>query len=68
MTVVLEKLPPETRQKIQTLMENNGWSLDRALNELVEAAIAAGATSVVGRRKAKVLHLVTPMRASGRDS
>ncbi|WP_421547386.1 hypothetical protein [Pseudomonas sp. QD4] len=68
MTVFLEKLPPAHRQEIQRLMNNNGWSLERALNELVEASIAAGALSAVGKKKAQVLHLVTPMRASGRDS
>ena len=69
MTVILEKLPPAHRQEIQRLMNNNGWSLERALNEMVEASIAAGALSVVGKRKAKVLQLVvTPKRAYGRDS
>jgi hypothetical protein len=68
MTVELGKLPPDTRQKVEELMRANGWSFSRAMNEMFEAAVASGALSVVGRRKAKVLHLVTPMRASGRDS
>jgi hypothetical protein len=68
MTIELEKLPPQTRQAVEGLMLQNGWSFSRAINEMMEAAIANGALSEVGRKKAKVLQLVTPMRASGRDS
>ncbi|WP_223504255.1 hypothetical protein [Pseudomonas sp. GL-RE-29] len=68
MTIELEKLPPKTRQAVEGLMRQNGWSFDRAINEMMETAIAGGALSEVGRKKAKVLQLVTPMRASGRDS
>ncbi|MDR8383915.1 hypothetical protein MKS85_00070 [Pseudomonas sp. JL2] len=46
----------------------NGWSFSRAINEMTETAIASGALSEVGRKKAQVLQLVPPMRASGRDS
>ena len=68
MTLEIEKLPPETRLKVEALMRANGWSFSRAMNEMFEAAVASGALSVVGRRKARVLQLVTPIRASGRDS
>ncbi|MBC3948326.1 hypothetical protein [Pseudomonas folii] len=68
MSIELEKLPPKTRQKVEGLMSANGWSFSQAINEMTETAIASGALSEVGRKKAKVLHLVTPMRASGRDS
>ena len=68
MTVELERLPPQTRKRVEELMRANGWSFNQAMNEMFEAAVASGALSVVGRRKAQVLHLVTPMRASGRDS
>lgn len=68
MTIELEKLPPKTRQEVEGLMRQNGWSLSQAINEMMEAAIAGGALSEVGKKKATVLHLVTPMRASGRDS
>lgn len=68
MTVELERLPPQTRKRVEELMRVNGWSFNQAMNEMFEAAVASGALSVVGRRKAQVLHLVTPMRASGRDS
>jgi hypothetical protein len=68
MTVELEKLPPPTRQKVEGLMRENGWSFSQAINAMMEASIASGALSEVGRKKAKVLQLVTPMRASGRDS
>lgn len=68
MTVELERLPPDTRRRVEELMRANGWSFSRAMNEMFEAAVAGGALSVVGRKKAKVLQLVTPMRASGRDS
>jgi hypothetical protein len=68
MNVEQERIGPETRRKIQELMRVNAWSFEKALNEILMEAVASGATSVVGRRKAKVLQLVTPMRASGRDS
>ena len=68
MSIELEKLPPKTRQAVEALMRENGWDFNRAINEMMETAIAGGALSEVGRKKAKVLHLVTPMRASGRDS
>jgi hypothetical protein len=68
MTIDKEKLSPGTRQRVEELMFVNGWSFDRAINEMMETAIAGGALSEVGRKKAKVLQLVTPMRASGRDS
>jgi hypothetical protein len=68
MTVELERLPPQTRKRVEELMRVNGWSFNQAMNEMFEAAVASGALSVVGRRKAHVLHLVTPMRVSGRDS
>jgi len=68
MTVELERLPPQTRKRVEELMRVNGWSFSRAINEMTETAIACGALSEVGRKKAQVLQLVTPMRASGRDS
>jgi len=68
MTVELEKLPPQTRQRVEGLMAENGWTFSQAINAMMESAIANGALSEVGRRKAKVLQLVPPMRASGRDS
>jgi hypothetical protein len=68
MTVELEKLPPQTRQRVEGLMAENGWTFSQAINAMMESAIANGALSEVGRRKAKVLQLVAPMRASGRDS
>lgn len=68
MTVELERLPPQTRKRVEELMRVNGWSFNRAINEMTETAIACGALSEVGRKKAQVLQLVPPMRASGRDS
>ncbi|MNG00045.1 MULTISPECIES: hypothetical protein [unclassified Pseudomonas] len=68
MTVELERLPPQTRKRVEELMHANGWSLSQTINEMTELAIAYGALSEVGRKKAKVLQLVTPMRASCRDS
>lgn len=63
-----EKLSPETRRRIQGLMLANGWSFEKALNELCISAVSNGATSVVGRQKAKVLQLVTLKRDSDRAS
>lgn len=68
MTVELERLPPHTREQVEKLMRANGWNFSRAINEMTETAIACGALSEVGRKKAQVLQLVPPMRASGRDS
>lgn len=68
MTIDKEKLSPETRQRVEELMFANGWDFNQAINEMMETAIAGGALSEVGRKKAKVLQLVAPMRASGRDS
>ncbi|MBP5948514.1 MULTISPECIES: hypothetical protein [unclassified Pseudomonas] len=68
MTVELERLPPQTRKRVEELMRANGWSFSHAINAMMETAIACGALSEVGRKKAKVLKLVPPMRASGRDS
>ncbi|MNJ32043.1 hypothetical protein D3C77_266980 [compost metagenome] len=68
MTVQLDQLPPQVRQRIEGLMSANGWDFSRAMNEVFEAAVAGGVLSVVGRRKAKVLQLVTPKRVSVGDS
>ncbi|UCL84517.1 hypothetical protein [Pseudomonas sp. HS-18] len=63
-----EKLSPETRRRIQGLMLANGWSFEKALNEICISAVSNGATSVVGRKKAKVLQLVPLNRDSDRAS
>lgn len=63
-----EKLSPSARRRIQQLMRENGWSFEKAINELCIAAVAGGATSVVGRQRAKVLQLVAPKRDSDRAS
>lgn len=68
MSIEFEKLPPKTRQAVEGLMRQNGWSFDQAINAMMETSIASGALSEVGRKKAKVLQLVPPMRASSRDS
>ncbi len=68
MTVELGKLSPHARQKVEELMRANGWSFSTAMNAVFESAVVGGALSVVGRRKATVLKLVAPKRASGRDS
>jgi hypothetical protein len=68
MTVELERLPPQTRKRVEELMHANGWTFSQTINEMTELAIASGALSEVGRKKDLVLMLVTPMRASGRDS
>ena len=68
MSIELEKLPPKTRQKVEELMRANGWSFSRAINEMTETAIASGALSEVGRRRARVLELVRRISPSERDS
>jgi hypothetical protein len=68
MTIELEKLPLKTRQAVEGLMSNNGWTFSQAINAVLETAIVGGALSEVGRRKARVLQIVAHMRASGRDS
>ncbi|KPA87314.1 hypothetical protein PF66_06224 [Pseudomonas asplenii] len=64
----IEKLSPEARRQVEALMRANGMTLSQGVNLITEASIAEGALSAVGRKKAQVLQLVTPMRASGRDS
>jgi hypothetical protein len=61
------RLSAEANRKIDLLMRVNGWSLEKALNELGIVGVASGATSAVGRSKAKVLQLVKK-RASERAS
>jgi hypothetical protein len=68
MTIELEKLPLKTRQAVEGLMSANGWTFNQAINAVMENAIASGALSEVGRRKARVLQIVTHLRASCRDS
>ncbi|WP_238938736.1 hypothetical protein [Pseudomonas typographi] len=68
MTVELDKIPPPTRAQIEQLMAARGWTFSQAMNHVVETAVGEGALSVVGRRKAKVLKLVAPKRASERGS
>ncbi len=68
MQVELENLKPETRRKIEALMRHNGWSLNKAINEIVAEGIGSGGLSEVGRRKAPVLSLVDRKRDSGRAS
>jgi hypothetical protein len=63
-----EKLSPDARRRIQQLMREKGWSFEKAINELCIAAVSGGATSVVGRQRAKVLQLVTLKRDSDRAS
>lgn len=67
MTVELEKLPPQTRQKVEGLMRQNGWGFSQAINAMMEASIASGALSEVGRKRAKVLQLVARNSPSERD-
>jgi hypothetical protein len=62
------QLSETTNRKIDELMRANGWSFEKALNELGIHGVASGATSAVGRQKAQVFQLVTPIRASQRDS
>ena len=65
----IDRLSPEARRQVLALMEANGLTLGESLNQIVEETVSDGATSAVGRRKAKVLQLVvTPKRASCRDS
>jgi len=64
----MSKLSPDARRRIEALMRANEWTLEKALNEMALEAVSAGATSAVGRRKAKVLQLVPLKRASERDS
>lgn len=59
-----ENVPPETRAKINRLMEARGWTFEEAVNEVLLEAITSGATVFVGRRKAPVLELVGLKRPS----
>lgn len=63
-----KQLSEETNRQIDRLMRAKGWSFERALNELGIHGVASGATSAVGRHKARVFQLVGQKRASDRDS
>lgn len=64
----LEKCKPETRSRIEALMKNNGWSLNKAINEITAEGIGSGGLSEVGKKKAPVLSLVDRLRDSERAS
>jgi len=68
MQVELEKFSPATRRRIEQLMQTNGWSFSKAINEIAAEGIGAGGLSEVGKRKAPVLRLVDRKRDSGRAS
>ena len=68
MQVELEKFSPATRRRIEQLMQANGWSFSKAINEIAAEGIGAGGLSEVGKRKEPVLRLVDRKRDSGRAS
>ena len=39
MSIELEKLPPKTRQAVEGLMRQNGWSFAQAINAMMEKSI-----------------------------
>lgn len=63
MLIKPQNLSPQARQQIQALMRAKGWSFEKAINEIALEAVASGATSVVGRHKAEVLHLAPRSKA-----
>lgn len=68
MQLELERFKPETRSKIEELMRNNGWSLNKVINEITAEGIGSGGLSEVGKKKAPVLSLVDRKRDSERAS
>jgi len=50
-----QDLSPGTKEKIEELARQNGWSLDRAVEELVIEGIAMGGLTLAVRPKAKIV-------------
>lgn len=60
-----EGLSPGVRERIEALAEQNGWSLDRAINELLIEAIAMGGLTLALRPKASLTPIKTPPKPVG---
>lgn len=55
-----EGLSPGVREKIEGLAEQNGWTLDQAVNELIIEAIAMGGLTLALRPKATLTGINGP--------
>ena len=60
-----EGLSPGVRERIEVLAEQNGWSLDRAINELLIEAIAMGGLTLAMRPKATLKSIKGPPKEVG---
>lgn len=55
-----ERLSVATREKVDRLIEVNGWSFDRAMEEIVIEGIAMGGLTLAGRPKASLAAINGP--------
>lgn len=60
-----EGLSPGVRERIEWLAEQNGWSLEKAVNELVIEAIAMGGLTMAVRPKATLTAINGPPKLLG---
>lgn len=60
-----EGLSPGVRERIEGLAEQNGWSLDKAVNELLIEAIAMGGLTFALRPKVAITPINGPPKALG---
>lgn len=60
-----EGLSPGVRERIEGLAEQNGWPLDRAINELLIEAIAMGGLTLALRPKATLTAINGPPKQVG---
>jgi len=60
-----EGLSPGTRKRIEDLAQQNGWSIDKAINEIVIEGIAMGGLTLALRPKAKIVAINTATNLLG---
>jgi hypothetical protein len=60
-----EGLSPGVREKIEDLARQNGWSIDRTVEELVIEGIAMGGLTLAVRPKAKIVAINTATNLLG---
>nr|WP_249043094.1 hypothetical protein [Pseudomonas gessardii] len=58
-------MSPGTRKRIEELAQQNGWSLDRAVNEIVIEGIAMGGLTMALRPKASLSSINAPPKSLG---
>jgi hypothetical protein len=60
-----ERLSPATQKKVDGLIAANGWTFERAMEEIVIEGIAMGGLTSAGRPKAKLVDINGPPKGLG---